>query len=179
MDTSEITIPEPPAFELEEGHLALNIPRLHAAGRSFVEGDPEGNRLRIWMSVRESDHRLFAKVWFGPDAEGPPLHAHGGSMAAVLDHVMGVGGWVSGHPVVAANISVSFHKSLPLGIVVTAEAWVEKVDGRKVTCAARLYGDDVDKPFASSEGLFISQPMEKFQNLYANGKSRNKDPEKS
>ena len=71
------------------------MPFSGSGGGSFVEGDPQGDRLRIRMFVRESDCRLLSKVWFGPQAEGPPGHAHGGSQAAILDHTMGVAAWVA------------------------------------------------------------------------------------
>lgn len=124
------------------------------------------------MFVRESDTRLFTKIWFGRGAEGPPGHAHGGSMAAVLDHAMGIASWVAGHPVVAATITVNFHRKLPLGIVAVAESWVEAVQGKKVTAAGKLYFEDPERPYSTSTGLFIKQPMESFSDLMAQEKRR-------
>ena len=40
------------------------------------------------------DRSLRAKVLFGPGTQGPPGHAHGGSMAAVLDEAMGGAAWM-------------------------------------------------------------------------------------
>lgn len=157
--------PPPTDFGPEPHWTHIQTPIGHTMGKSFIEGDPEGQRLRIMLYVDEAQQRLFARVWFGGEAEGPPGHAHGGSMAAVLDHVMGVGSWVAGHPVVAARIGVEFRNKLPLGKVITAEAWVDTVDGRKVHTRGRLYLDDPDKPFAESDGLFIKQPIERFKAL--------------
>ena len=44
----------------------------------------------------------------GPPIEGPPGHAHGGSMAAVLDEAMGAAAWMEGHLVVAVRLATSF-----------------------------------------------------------------------
>ena len=66
-------------------------------GRSFVSGEPDGDRLRVCYYRRDRDGALVGKIWFGPGAEGPPGHAHGGSMAAVLDEAMGAGAWLAGH----------------------------------------------------------------------------------
>lgn len=82
---------------------------------SFVSGDPFGNRIRVRYFKRERDGALVGKVWFGPGAEGPPGHAHGGSMAAVLDEALGAAAWMSGHPVVAAKLVTVFRRMLPLG----------------------------------------------------------------
>lgn len=81
-------------------------------GRSFVSGEPSGDRLRVRYYRRERDRALVGKIWFGPGAEGPPGHAHGGSMAAVLDEAMGAGAWLAGHAVVAAKLTINFRRML-------------------------------------------------------------------
>lgn len=129
--------------------------------RSFVSGDPSGQRLRVRYFRRGDDGALVGRVWFGPDAQGPPGHAHGGSMAAVLDEAMGAGAWLAGHTVVAARIGVSFRAMLPLGTIALVETWVESVDGRKVTTRGRLSGPGGDV-FAESDGLFVAIALEKF-----------------
>jgi acyl-coenzyme A thioesterase PaaI-like protein len=165
--TDFVHTPPPPIESLtpEEGWTPIEMPFTSTGRASFVEGDPEGKRLRIRQFVRESDRRLFAKVWFGPHAEGPPGHAHGGGMAAVLDHTMGIGAWVAGYPVLAASITINFHAKLPLGIIAVSECWVDRVEGKKVYTAGRLYADDPDKPFATGQGLFILHEIEAFKGL--------------
>lgn len=155
----------PPVFESGPGWTKIVMPTTHLKGRSFIDGDPDGYRLRLAMFSRDTDKRLFARVWFGPEAEGPPGHAHGGAMAAVLDHLMGVGGWIAGHPVVAARISVEFRRPIPLCEVITGESWVDSVDGKKVYARGRLYIKTPDNPYTESEGLFIRQHMERFRGL--------------
>lgn len=125
-------------------------------GKTFVSGDPDGDRLRVKYFVRERDTRLFGKAWFGPNTIGPPGHAHGGSMAAVLDEAMGFAAWVAGHAVLAAKITIEFHNMLPIGTDATLEAWVEEKDGRKVMVKGRIKDPDSGKSFAEGEGLFIT-----------------------
>lgn len=132
--------------------------------RSFVSGDPAGQRLRVRYFRRAADGALVGRVWFGPDAQGPPGHAHGGSMAAVLDEAMGAGAWLAGHTVVAARIGVSFRVMLPLGTIALVETWVDAVDGRKVSTRGRLSTED-GTVFAESNGLFVSIALEKFGGL--------------
>lgn len=86
-------------------------------------------------------------------------------MVAVLDHNMGIAGWISGHPVVAASITINFHRSIPLGEIYTVETWVDRVEGKKVYSEGRIYLDDFEKPYSSGTVLFIIQPMEKFIGL--------------
>lgn len=155
----------PVEFGPEPGWNILQMPRSFGAGRSFVSGDLDGDRLRIWYYHRESDGVLCAKVWFGYGAEGPPGHAHGGSMAAVLDEAMGFAAWVDGHPVVAATITIHFRKRLPLERVLRVECYVDSVDDKKVSTKGKIFDPETGKVYSEGEGTFIMQPMSSFGNL--------------
>ena len=111
-------------------------------------------RVKIHYYRRGSDHRLYAKARFGPDAQGPPGHVHGGAMAAVLDEAMGGVSWMNAHTVLAARIGVTFLSPLPLESETTVEAWIENVDGRKVSTRASLK-NEAGKAVAEADGLFI------------------------
>ena len=129
------------------------FPRL-AGGGAFVSGDPQSDRLRVRYYHRASDDVLVALVWFGPGTEGPPGHAHGGSVASALDEAMGGAAWHAGYPVVAARITIDFREMVPIGLEATIEARIEQVDGRKIRTRGRLR-DDAGKVYADGEGLFI------------------------
>ncbi len=162
MSSPQDTPPIPEEFRGEPGWDHLTMPRQFGSGRSFVSGEPEGDRLRIYYYLRTEDGALCAKVWFGLGAEGPPGHAHGGSMAAVLDEAMGFIAWVSGHPVVAANINITFRKRLPLEEVLEVEARIHAVEDSKVIVKGRIHDPKTSRVFAEGEGLFIEQPIESF-----------------
>ena len=178
MDVSKLLAPDLERIAPEDGLALVQMPFSGSGGASFVDGDDQGNRLRLRMFVRESDCRMFSKAWFGPQAEGPPGHAHGGSMAAILDHTMGVAAWVAGYPVLAASITIDFVKKLPLGGIVTVETWVSGREGKKVTTQGRIYDTDPDAPYSTGEGIFILQRLDAFTNLAGHGdvlKSHMKD----
>jgi acyl-coenzyme A thioesterase PaaI-like protein len=141
----------------EEGWTKLNLPIMPR----FVSGEPNGDRFRVRYFRRQHDGALVGKAWFGPGVQGPPGHAHGGSMAALLDEVMGLSAWISGHTVVAARIRVNFSQMLPLGTIITFEGWVHKVEGKKVTARGRLVGPN-NKIHAQGEGLFVILDAEQF-----------------
>lgn len=144
---------QPPNVVAEAGWSPLS-PITAKSGRSYVHGRDGDERMRVTYFRRDEDGALVGKAWFGPWCEGPPGHAHGGSMASVLDDAIGKVGWLNGHRVVAARITVHFRRLLPLGTDATIEAWIDHVDGRKVHTRGHLLGDD-GKPFAEAEGLFI------------------------
>lgn len=143
-------------------------PMVARSGRSFVHGQPDDERLRVAHYRRDADGALMGKAWFGPWCEGPPGHAHGGSMAAVLDDAIGKVGWLNGHRVVAGSITVKFRNMLPLGTDATLEATVDRIEGRKVFTRGKLYASD-GTVFAEAEGLFIELSPEGQEKL---GKAR-------
>jgi acyl-coenzyme A thioesterase PaaI-like protein len=138
----------------DEGWARLMNEPWQRLGPSFVSGEPSGDRLRVKYYRREADDMLVVKAWFGPGTEGPPGFAHGGSMAALMDEVMGAAAWVAGHPCLAGQIKISFRKVLPLGTVARAEGWIEELKGRKVFVRSRLTGDQGEL-HCEGEGLFL------------------------
>ncbi len=138
------------------------FPRL-AGGGAFVSGNPQSDRLRVRYFHRAGDNALVALVWFGPGTEGPPGHAHGGSVASALDEAMGGAAWHAGYPVVAARITVDFREMVPIGLEATIEARIEQVDGRKIRTRGEMTAGG--KVYASGEGLFIVLEPEQLERL--------------
>jgi len=128
------------------------FPRSHTK-RSFVSETLETDRIRV-MYFRVGDEPVLrGKVWFGPGTEGPPGIAHGGAVAAALDESVGGVAWMLGHRVVVARLTVDFRAMVRIGTDATIEASVAEVNGRKVTCRARL--TDGDTLLAEAEGLCV------------------------
>lgn len=120
----------------------------------FVSGDQTGNRFRVNYFLNESTD-LVARVWFGPVTEGPPEHAHGGSIAAVLDEVLGLAAWAAGYKIVVGNLNISFRALLPIKTVVQVNTRIVSVQGRKVMVHGELCSLD-GKVYASGECLCIT-----------------------
>ncbi len=147
-------------FEIEDGYKEIIFPKEYGMGRSFVGGEDDKNRLIVQYYIRKEDKRFFSKVYFGEKAQGPPFHAHGGSMAAVLDEAMGLGAWAASKSVVAANLNIEYIKMLKLLQVVIIETWVDSVDGRKVWMKSEIR-DKNGILHTKGTGLYIIIPKEK------------------
>ena len=104
---------------------------------------------------------LVARVWFGPGAEGPPGHVHGGAQAAVLDEVLGLAAWLAGYPVVMARLEVDMRRMLPLGTVCTVRTEITSVQGRKVQVVGRLVGAE-GVAYAEASGTCVAIGVEQF-----------------
>lgn len=129
--------------------------------RSFVTGEANTDRMRIQYFLRRADGHMFADCWFGPEAEGPPGFAHGGSQAAILDEAMGVMAWFNRYPVVTVNLSVNYKDLMPLDQHAVLETWIEKTEGRKVFTYGEIRTAE-DKVVSTATGIFVTLPPEKF-----------------
>ncbi len=156
---------EEPKFHPPSHWKLATFPRRVGVGRSFVSGDESGDRLRIQYYTDTVSQEFCALVWWGLGAKGPPGHAHGGSMAAVLDESMGFAAWHAGHPVVAATITVHFRARLPLGEVFAVRSRVCSKEGAKVMTAGRIETLDGKHCYSEADGIFIERPMEEFGDL--------------
>ncbi|MCB0919850.1 MAG: PaaI family thioesterase [Actinobacteria bacterium] len=130
---------------------------------SFVSGDRSGRRLTL-RYYTDDDGSMMAKVLVGAGAQGPPGHAHGGSMAALLDETMGGAAWMSGYMVVAAELNVTFKKMLPLGTRCLVRSRVSNATGRKVRTEG-VVTDERGTVYSTATGLFITLDREAFGDL--------------
>jgi len=146
--------PEPPAFTTPPDWERCDpFPSLKPE-RSFVNDDRPNDRLRVAYVRAGGEKALYARAWFGPGAEGPPGFAHGGAVAAVLDEALGAAAWHAGHAVVVARLAIDMREMVPLGTDGTVRAWVDRVEGRKVYCRARLI--EGDRLLAEGEALCVT-----------------------
>ncbi len=124
---------EPLSHDWEE----TRLPFAHLV-RSFVSGDPEGERIRVrYYKTGEADV-LRGKIWFGPGAEGPPGHVHGGAQAAALDEICGGAVWVHGYKVVALNLETDFLNFVPLQKEFVLYGGITRREGRKIFTEGRI-----------------------------------------
>lgn len=133
----------------------FDAPSLVGESLRFVSGDPDGSRFRV-RYFRDPERTLKARIWFGPETEGPPGHAHGGSVAAVMDEVLGLTAWAAGYKIVVGNLNVSFRAMLPLQKVVTVEGKVVSAQGRKIMVHGRIFCRKT--VYAEGECLCITLP---------------------
>ncbi|MSM39609.1 MAG: PaaI family thioesterase [Geobacter sp.] len=151
----EITATSCPPVDLggEPSWVPFDAPSLVGESLRFVSGEPDGNRFRA-RYYRDAEQHLHARIWFGPETEGPPGSAHGGAVAAVMDEALGLAAWAAGYPIVVGNLNVSFRNLLPLQKVVTVESRVVSAEGRKVMVHGRIFCNDT--VYAEGECLCIT-----------------------
>ncbi len=106
------------------------------------------------VSMTETESGIVARVRFDTRHEGPPGHAHGGSIATVLDETMGTLAFIHGHKVLAARLEVKYRKPVPLNEPLLAVCTITSRNRRKITAHAELKRAS-GLVLVESSGLFI------------------------
>jgi len=122
------------------------------AERSPVSGRSNPLASPLHLEMTEGVTRAWA-VW--TDAyEGPLSCLHGGFVAAAFDDLMGLAQMASGKAGYTGTLTVKMLKPTPLNERIEYEAWLDRVDGRKIWCKATArHGNDL---LGEAEIVFIS-----------------------
>lgn len=125
-------------------------------GECFVCGAENPRSMGLtWFEAEDGE--IFAEFAFGGHHQGPPLHAHGGASAAVLDEAMGAAVWNAGLKVVAVNLEINYKKPVPLGEMVTIKARVQEKHTRKVLTTGELRLAD-GSVAVTGRGIYVPAP---------------------
>ena len=117
------------------------VKRFPEHGKCFVCGreNPQGMGATLWVG---EDGAVFTDFTFSEAQQGPPGHAHGGALAALLDEVMGMAVWQAGYQVLAVHLEVDYKQPVPLGTPVHVVGRVESANGRVVHTIGEVYLPD-------------------------------------
>src|SRR2546422_892781 len=105
------------------------------------------------VAGRERPPRAMARAPFAPPSEGPPRCVHGAVLAAAFDQVINIANIHSGTAGPTRTLALEYKRPTPLGVPLVFEAWVDAVDGRKITSRALVrHAGEVT---VEASGLFI------------------------
>jgi acyl-coenzyme A thioesterase PaaI-like protein len=68
---------------------------------------------------------------------------------------MGGAAWLAGHPVVAAQLNLTFLQMLPVRTACLVQAEIARVEGRKVHTTGQIGSPDQSLVYCRATGLFI------------------------
>lgn len=125
--------------------------------------NPQGMRLKF--TYEEEGKRFLAHFRLGRCFTGPPRHAHGGIIAAILDEAMSKPSKLRNVLAPTVELTVRYLKPVPLGEKLTAAGWEVRVRGREHLRAAEIRNQRGEL-LASSRGKFkavdADRMMQKF-----------------
>jgi acyl-coenzyme A thioesterase PaaI-like protein len=90
------------------------------------------------LSWQEQTDGVTGTVVFGQAFEGPPGHAHGGWVAGILDHLMGMTHVRTGRPGMTGGLSVKYRKPTPLNTPIQVSATARELDERRTEVTAEM-----------------------------------------
>lgn len=111
----------------------------------------------VWQ---EEPNRITGTVTFGQAFEGPPGHVHGGWVAGVLDHLMGMTHVRTGYPGMTGGLSVRYLKPTPLNQVIQVSAEAREIDDKRTEVKAAMRCGDTTT--ATAEAIFVRVDRAKF-----------------
>ena len=97
--------------------------------------------------------QLIGRVSCGLPYEGPPNMVHGAIIAGIYDQLLALVSSCTGKPSFTAYLHTDFRKPTPLYKELTFRAWLDKIDGRKMTIKGHCTLDG--EILTETEGLFI------------------------
>jgi len=114
----------------------------------------------LGLKLAIDGERVRGEVTLDDRHQGAPGFAHGGAVATALDDTLGTLLVVLRHPGVTARLEVNYRRPAFLHRRFELEAWVERVEGRKIEMAAEMReGSDI---VADATALFIQVDREHF-----------------
>lgn len=120
---------------------------------SFVSTSDK-TRIDISYYFNSSNKHVYAEVYFGKLAQGPPGFVHGGAIAAVLDESMGITSWMNNFKVMTVELKTTFVKAIKLNSVVYVDAWIDKPNETNVIIKASMINETGEIVFAKATGIF-------------------------
>ncbi len=116
--------------------------------------NPHGMGLTWYV---EEDGTITTSFALNEAQQGPPGHAHGGALAAILDEAMGAAVWYAGHNVAVVHLRLDYRKPVPLHQPLSCHARMERQEGRKIYASGEIYLPD-GAVAVSAKGIFVPAP---------------------
>ena len=98
--------------------------------------------------------RVVGRVTFGEAYEGPPDSVHGGIIASSYDQMLAFACMAEDAGGPTATLTVRFRKLTPIRVPLRFEAWIDRIEGRKVFARGACYTPD-GEAVSESEGMFV------------------------
>jgi acyl-coenzyme A thioesterase PaaI-like protein len=129
------------------------------------------NPAGLGMRMRREGERVLGEVTLDSRHEGAPGYAHGGAVTTALDDAIGMLLFVLRRPAVTAKLEVNFRRPAFIGRPFALEAWVDRIEGRKLHLRSEMR--DEGETVAEANALFLEVDVEHF----AEGARRTPDAE--
>ena len=115
----------------------------------------------LHLQVRLEGEEVVADYTFGEAHSGAPGIAHGGTVAALVDDLLGYALYLIREPGVTRRLEVDYLRPVLVGVPYALRGRVDRREGRKVFTSCEAVGPDGVAAFRAT-GLFIVVPLSHF-----------------
>jgi acyl-coenzyme A thioesterase PaaI-like protein len=145
-------VEQSPSLRTFGGAALAGLPHAALIERSPFSG--RSNPIAPPLHLETSEGVVRAWAEWSAAHEGPPGCLHGGFVAAAFDDIMGLAQMASGTAGYTGTLTVKMIRPTPLFQRIDYEAWLDRVEGRKIWCkATSRHGDEL---LGEAEIVFIS-----------------------
>lgn len=126
-----------------------------------------GSALAPPLRIGEVDGAAVGSCTLGLAYEGPPMYAHGGVSAMLLDQMLGYAVSASGNPGMTVQLDTSYRRPVPLLTPLRLTARVAETDGRRVIATGRIStAAEPEEPLVEATGTFVALRAEQARQLF-------------
>jgi acyl-coenzyme A thioesterase PaaI-like protein len=144
-------------------HAVFVVPPPDGRGRTNFPDDivtGKANPLGMAADITRQGDVAVLRTTLGPAFEGAPGRAHGGTVAALMDEVMGFVLSIHATPAYTGRLTITYRAPTPLGVEIEMRAWLHSREGRKLQIEADAHHGTT--LLAHAEALFITVNPEDF-----------------
>lgn len=126
-----------------------------------------GSALAPPVHVEVVAGEAIGRCTLGLAFEGPPMFAHGGVSAMLLDQILGHAVVASGNPGMTVRLDTSYRAPVPLLTPLLLRAEVRAVDGRRVTATGTIAtAAEPGTALVTATGMFVGLRAEQTHRLF-------------
>jgi acyl-coenzyme A thioesterase PaaI-like protein len=127
-----------------------------------------GSALAPPLRIELVDGVVVGTCTLGPAFEGPPMSAHGGVSALLLDQMLGYATSAAGHPGLTVALTNQYKAPVPLQTPLRLTAQVTELQGRKVIAEGIIAtAADPDTALVTATGIFVELRPEQAYQLFS------------
>jgi len=148
---------------LDMVHAVFVVPPPNGRGRTNFPDDivtGKANPLGMAADITREGDEAVLRTTLGPAFEGAPGRAHGGTVAALIDEVMGFVLSIHASPAYTGRLTITYRAPTPLGVEIEMRARLRARQGRKLEIEADAHHGTT--LLAHAEALFITVNPEDF-----------------
>lgn len=152
--------------KIDASELFKKMINVEASGDDVLMGHDYGilngkaSAVAFPMDTKIVGDRVHGTAFVPLPFQGPPMRVHGGIVAAIFDVLLAQTQAISKVMGYTASLEITYKEATPLATELELEAWIEKIDGRKMFNAGEIRANG--KVCATAKGLWIQPKSNMF-----------------